>query len=176
MQVMENWHDIPGLEGRYQVSNLGNVKSLDCAIKGGRWGHQRRKGKLLKPSLDSYGYQIVNSLPAKLRLVHRLVLLAFVGPCPNGAQTRHINGIRSDNRLENLCYGTAKENSDDKKIHGTFVRGSRQGLSKLTEQQVVEIRRRYSQGHVLQRELAAEYGVAQNTISHVLLLGTWKHV
>lgn len=80
------------------------------------------------------GYLCVHIHRTLLRYVHRLVLEAFVGPAPSAKhQARHLNGSNQDNRIENLCWGTAQENHDDQRRHGTLPLGSRVHNSILTE-------------------------------------------
>lgn len=75
------------------------------------------------------------------RQVHQLVLEAFVGLCPDGMECRHLNGVRDDNRLENLCWGTRKENQNDKIVHGNSLKGERNPYAKLSNEDVVEIKK-----------------------------------
>lgn len=107
----EEWRPIPGYEGRYEVSNLGRVRSF---LKG-------KNGALLKPWLRN-GYPAVNLFaPSGDRkfMVHRLVLEAFVGPPRGGHECRHLNGNPLDARLANLKWGTHAENMRDQVAHGT---------------------------------------------------------
>jgi hypothetical protein len=113
--IEEIWKDIPNYEGVYQVSNLGNVKSLKS-----RWGN-RKVFRLLKPSTDTSGYfQVVlsknnNNTAFK---VHKLVAMAFLGHIPDGTQkvvVDHINNIRNDNRLSNLQLTTQRHNTSKDK-------------------------------------------------------------
>jgi hypothetical protein len=120
---MTEWKTIPGYEGTYEVSDEGQVRSVE------RW---RRVGKgegslRLYPSqarslyIDKAGYPRVTlktSGVARSHLVHHLVLEAFVGPKPVGQECRHLNGNPADNRLENLQWGTSSENSYDVVRHG----------------------------------------------------------
>lgn len=95
----EIWKDVPGYEGLYQVSNMGNVKSL-------------RKDKIMSPAKNK-GYYIVNLKNKGQRrhfLVHRLIWDAFNGPIPPGLEVNHINEEKTDNRLSNLNLMTHKEN------------------------------------------------------------------
>lgn len=102
----EEWRDIDGHEGLYQVSNTGKVKSL-------------RSGKILKTDSGEWGHQRVNLGRRERGLrVHRLVLEAFVGPCPPGMECCHNNGDPSDNRVENLRWDTKKANVADRRKHG----------------------------------------------------------
>lgn len=109
---MEIWKDVVGFEGLYQVSNLGSVKSIQRRVS---FGHNSRivPAKLLKPILSTSGYYKV-ALPRNT-YIHRLVLMAFIGICDSKPHVNHINGIKTDNRLENLEWVTVKENLDHSK-------------------------------------------------------------
>jgi hypothetical protein len=101
------WRSVVGYEGFYEVSNEGHVRSLR---------RYRCAGRVLHPAPDKDGYLTVSLCRlgiAKTRFVHHLVLEAFVGLRPPGAQARHLNDFPWENRLENLAWGTRAENLDD---------------------------------------------------------------
>jgi len=108
--------------------------------------------------------------------VHIVVCTAFHGPRPTPRHdVRHLNGINTDNRAENLCWGTKTDNAADRDRHGHTARGSRGGNSKLTEDQVREIRAIRATGTTLQ-VIADQYGVDKSLISMICLNKIWRHV
>lgn len=112
---MEIWKDIPGYEGLYQASNLGMVRSLDRMVNGRKGFYRIIKGKILTPSINSFGYKRVrlyNNRISNMKFVHVLVWEAFNGPKPEGMQVNHINEVKTDNRLENLNLMSPKENTN----------------------------------------------------------------
>lgn len=118
----EIWKPIPGWEGYYEVSDRGHVRSaLRVAIRG-NGAPQTIRPRVLKAfstaTLHLYVklYRDGEGAPAG---VHRLVMAAFVGPCPDGMEVCHSNGDPSDNRLSNLRYGTRSDNIRDSVMHGT---------------------------------------------------------
>lgn len=111
----ERWLPIPGYEGIYDVSDLGRVRSWapwrDTPVPRQRRFYVRPTGHL--------AINLCNNGDDKSVTVHRLVMLAFVGPKPNGLETRHLDGDPTNNRLTNLVYGTHSENMYDRVRHGT---------------------------------------------------------
>lgn len=167
---MEVWRDIPGRPS-YQVSDLGHARSLDRVIHSS--GDRKRgpyervlKGRRLKLAPDAAGYL---SFGQQSR-IHVLVLLAFVGPCPDGLEARHRDGNKRNNKLTNLIYGTKSANEMDKIAHGTSNRGSRHGMAKLTEQEVKLIRRLAGTSN---RKIADDYGVSETAIRKIRSRDTW---
>lgn len=113
----ERWKDIPGWEGYYEVSDWGRARSVDRIIIRSDGKTRRFRGKNLNPCVHDCGYQQISLRRGEIRVpkayVHRLVMLAFVGPCPEGMEVCHNNDDPEDNRLANLRYGTHAENIGD---------------------------------------------------------------
>lgn len=98
--------------------------------------------------------------------IHRLVLEAFVGPCPEGMECCHNDGDPTNNRLDNLRWDTRQANVEDSIKHGTKPKGERCSYAKLTAQQVGEIRQRLKEGET-QARIAKEFMVSQALVSFV---------
>lgn len=168
----ERWLPVVGYEGRYEVSDLGRVRSTP---------RRRTRGGLLTPALrEGYPFVVLYLNGTRhAHSVHHLVLEAFVGPRPEGQVARHGSPDRQDNRLANLCWGTYKENEADKLRDGTafrLPRGTAHWRSELTEEIVRAMRQRYAAGGVLQRELAEEYGVTPGAVHDVIRGRRWSWV
>jgi len=152
---------VPGYPN-YRVLSSGSV----WYRRGVRWVRKRAFP-------DRYGYLQLNLSAGdhKRRFyLHGVVLLAFVAPRPEGKQCRHLDGHKTNNRLENLKWGTAQENQADMVAHGTAP-------SKLTEMDVLEIRRRVQEGRCgIQGQLARKYGVSDAAISRVVNKKRWRRV
>lgn len=121
--MIEQWRDVVGYEGYYQVSNFGRVRSVDRVVPG-RWGPTKLRGKINSQSVNSRGYfRVIVSKEGvgKDIYVHRLVAAAWIGPCPDGQQVRHGPNGRFDNSISNLCYGTPSEDGLDKRRDGTHT-------------------------------------------------------
>jgi hypothetical protein len=159
--IEEIWKDVEGYDGRYFVSNLGNVKNA--------------RGKLMGQYINKNGYftlHLSKSGVKKFFAVHRLVIITFVPNAHNKEDCNHINGIKTDNRLSNLEWATKSENS----LHA-FKLGLRQpnakfGVnhpkSKLKESDISYIRENYIKYKIPMRELALKFNVHRTTIKSVI--------
>ena len=117
----ERWLPVVGYEGLYAVSDLGRVMSFQ-----GHGTKARSEGHLLKPwrgrdNGDRWAVSLRKDGIKKNHHVHRLVAAAFIGPLPDGLETRHLDDDPDNNRLSNLAYGTSKENKADMlRNHGHY--------------------------------------------------------
>jgi hypothetical protein len=164
---MELWRDVPEYEGFYQVSDDGRVRRLWQVIPSAFVAGVRKHRNYLKPGMNNQGrLQVTLSKNAESRrfLVHRLVLLAFAGPCPDGFEGRHKVKNYSDNRIGNLFWSPCDARSDSV--------GRSIGHSTLTEQDVRDIRTSSES----ERAMAKQYGVSHVAIHNIRTRKTWKHV
>ncbi len=174
---MEQWKDIPGYVGFYQVSNEGRVRSLIRLLPSAIEQGIRREKLILAFGKNKQGRLQVTLCKegfTKRFQVHRLVLETFTGPAPEGTECRHLDGDHTNNHEGNLVWGTHTENMQDKTAHGTQLFGERNpaGRAKLTENDVKEIRA----SSATERALAAQYGVSQVSIHFIRTRKTWKHI
>lgn len=176
---MEQWKKIDGYE-YYFVSNLGNVKSESRFITKKDGTKQFVKGVLMKKFKTNCNYFVVGLVDLngyqKRHLVHRLVLIAFHGLHESKNQVNHINGDKSDNRLENLEWVNCSENQ--KHAHSIGLKsqkGENHTQSRLTSKDILEIRELLNKG-VKQKIIAEKYGVIRSYISEIKTRRRWNHI
>lgn len=162
---MEQWKDVEGYEGRYTISDRGRVKSLLSDI-------------IMRPAKNSRGYSTIALMRGSRKSqksfkVHTLVAAAFLGPRPEDLEVNHKNGVKTDNCIDNLEYVTRTENMRHAWDTGLFQtpRGSKNGRAKLTEKDVLKIRRLI--GVKKHKEIAKMFGVAPNTITNIATGLSW---
>jgi hypothetical protein len=157
---VEQWLPVIGSEGLYEVSDLGRVRSTGAALT---------RGVVLQQFTDKDGYLRVGlSSPRKQVAVHRLVLEAFRGPCPEGHQGCHNNGVKSDCRLGNLRWDTLTANIADRFEHGT-------ANHKLSAEKVRKLRAQHQSGASI-TALSKQFGISMGLTSMVAARKRWAHV
>jgi hypothetical protein len=158
---MEVWRDIPGIPS-HQVSSIGRVR-------------HKTKGNILKNHLTPNGYFYARFNKQTLT-VNRLICLAFHGEPPTQKhQAAHNNGIRTDNRPDNIRWATREENYQDQILHGTSKKGEQHHLSKLTDKDVLKIRSLARAG-MLQRSISEIFGIKNGAVSRIINYKRWAHI
>lgn len=174
------WKDIAGFEGYYQISNLGSVRSVDRIAPDttGSWGRLRRlKGKLMKTQLLNGYWVVMLYKDSKYRhaRVHRLIAEAFIANPENKPHINHINGLRSDNRIENLEWCSHAENMKHCYDIGLRkpIRPEQCPTVKISFEIAEQIRKKRQNG-TKNVELQKEYGLCKRSITDIVKNRTWK--
>jgi hypothetical protein len=179
----------------YEVSELGQVRSVDRVKVYESRDHysgktitvtRHHRGRLLRPGPKGSGHLTVVLGRGNTRTVHRLVLEAFVGPCPPGCESRHYDDNPANNRLTNLRWGTRSENLHDAMRNGKKPIGEKVHNAKLSNIQVVEIKKRinnrpkypvgkYDRSLESFASIGAHYGVSGDVVRMIARGRTWRH-
>lgn len=133
-KVSEEWRPVVGWEGYYEVSDLGRVRSVTRQVRC-RAGTRLHPGRVLRLKKHPFGYGMCAlSMDGAVtdRLVHHMVLEAFVGPRPAGLNGLHNDGDPSNSRLTNLRWDTQAANIADAMAHGTWSPPPKNGRDLLT--------------------------------------------
>lgn len=175
----EIWIDINGYEGSYQISNMGRVKSLDRYITNGKYENRLIKGKVKAIGKNNRDYCIIvlyKNDVGKTNLIHRLVALHFIPNPDNKPDVNHKFGNKDDNRFFMLEWNTKVENTNHAIRNGLIMQnGEDSVLSKLTEYDVLEIRKLNREGWK-NIDLSYKFKVCNQNISLIVNRKAWKHV
>lgn len=175
---MTVWRAVEGFDC-YEVSDDGRVRRIKPTREK---NHGKQVPYELSPWKDINGYPVVELRDGDRRKtykVHRLVALAFIPNPDNKDQVAHNDGSRDNNCVSNLRWATMEENQADRKLHGTCngiilkTAGEKNINAKLTDEDVVSIRRRHMSGET-QSALAREYGVSQSQVHRIVSGQSWK--
>lgn len=180
--MQEVWRPVVGYENLYEVSNLGQVRSVDRVVWHTRNRHgvgfwKQRKGMLLRQTkAGAYGYLSVSlhrDGVQKTRHVHQLVAQSFLGEPPEGLVVLHGDKGKTCNELSNLSYGTLSQNAIDRVRDGTDTRGTNNGKARLSEEDVLAIYATPT-GYGVNVELAKRFGVTIGAIKSIRQGKSWK--
>lgn len=164
----EKWLPIKNYEGLYEISNIGRFRTY--YNKSGKKINEYTR--LIIPYINRYGYERImlyakhKGLKPSNRAVCRTVLETFVGNCPNGMEASHLDGIRSNDKLENLIWETHLENERRKSIHGTRPHGKRR--IKPIDGIIQEIKAIYKQGIYTRQELSVKYKLSEGMVFNIV--------
>lgn len=171
-----SWKPVPGFEGRYEVSDGGQVRSLPRVVRFGVGSREIPQKDIYQHArLTKYGVPYMqvtlwaNSVGTTFQ-IHVLVALAFIGPRPHPKDHAcHSDGDSLNNHLSNIRWDTAKGNHADREKHGMTARGERSGTSKLTETSVLAIRNATGRDDVV----AAKFGVHKSSVRRIRARESW---
>jgi hypothetical protein len=166
----EIWKPVVGFEGYYEVSNLGNVRSL----RNNRG--PRIAPRPVKPETTHDGYlrlRLSKSGGKAKAMLHRVVAEAFIGLRPDDFQCCHNDGDKTNNVPGNLRWGTIRSNADDKIKHGSH-KGERHGSCTLTKEIAMAIKKEASDSSILARDIADKYKTTIHVVRNIRNGKTWK--
>lgn len=183
-EVVEIWKDIIDYEGFYQISNLGRVRGVDRLIpyiaRGGKPTTRLQKGKILKTSVGTSGYETYHMYGASQErqtlMLHRVVAKHFLEQEEGKEFVNHKDGNKLNNIVSNLEWVTKSENTLHALDTGLLLkRGEDCNLSKLTEKEVLEILslRKYGRGLYTCKHIAARYGISAEYASEIARGDKW---
>jgi hypothetical protein len=170
MQIEETVKDIKGYEGMYAISESGIVYSIKRKGKG-----FHNTGRVLKPYVNIGGYYMVslyNNHKKKNYFIHRLIAEHFIDNPSNKPFINHKNGVRTDNRIYNLEWATMAENN----AHAYSELKKVAAFSKLSKDQVYDIRELKLVFGYSNKYIAETFGVSKQTINRIVNQSTWRHI
>lgn len=178
LTTLMEWRPCPGF-AQYEISESGDLRRLNSS-------QTRKAGWRHRGYINSDGYleyALRDESGRKVHaLAHRLVAEAFIGPAPSSShEVAHKNGSRVEHHYRNLRWAERVENHADLQVHGTATKGERNGRAKVTDADVIDIRREYlaikaSAGKRSVRELDDRYGLSRTTLLRIAKGQAWRHV
>jgi hypothetical protein len=178
--VTEVWRDVVGYEGIYEVSNIGRIKTVKRVVTRTNGWDFTVKERILKPATDVYGYKRVslsNMDKGKTHKVHRVVAQAFLKSIDGKNEVNHINGIKDDNRAENLEWCNRSENVEHAFKNGLSIprRGSKVHTAKIDEWMALTIKTLLGAGYG-PAKVSRMCDVSRNICKDINRGRTWNHI
>ena len=173
--MIKTWKPVVGYEGRYEVSDTGAVRSVARSVANTATSSRMLPTKTLSPFVHRGGYMVVKLSRDRQKAnhyVHRLVAEAFLGGGKARQEVLHADGDKTNNRVENLSWGSRLDNMRDRHRLGEVAKGERHGMAKLTEDTVRAILSDARYHHLI----AAEHGVSRSMISMIKRGEHWRHL
>lgn len=169
----EEFVDVLDYEGEYQVSNFGRVRSV------------KNYNMILSVGVNTHGYNYVTlskNNKVKTFTVHKLVMEAFVSRRPSGLVVNHKDGVKTNNRIENLEWVTVRENVIHSRkvlkhvgVNPPIFNGEEHPMSKLKREDVVNIRLLHCRGRSF-RSIAREFGVSKTNVRNIINGIVWRNI
>lgn len=185
MSITENkeqeWFEIPGFNGVYSINAKGDVKNN--GIRPHKTG-RKPSGRILKATINAEGYWWIplrghiDRMKQRSYSIHRLLAITFIPNPDNKPCINHKNSIRSDNSLENLEWCTFSENNSHAHRVGGQRKyiGQRHNQARLSDSQVIEIRKTFQKRKRMMPDFMKNYGVSKGCITAIVDNKTWKHL
>lgn len=156
----ERWKEVKHYDGLYEVSDMGNIRSYP-GKRGAHWGRVREMAPYGRNQGQYYSVTLVHEGFKNTMVLHRLILEAFKGPCPEGYKARHVNGNKYDNRVDNLRWVATRQTLRDEERDKVLAK-------KLTKFQRQSARELYITGLKTPRQIAKFFGVSMNEVVEAL--------
>lgn len=164
MDTFEVWKDVLGYENYYQISSHGRIRSVQRSIIYKNGKHYNYESKFLKLLIDKYGYYRVNlnkDNKMSTQNIHRLVAIHFIPNPENFLQINHINGIKSDNKVENLEWCDTYHN-----LNHSYINKLKR--IKLTKKDVYDIKELYKSGKYTQLQIGVMYNICKEHVNGII--------
>jgi len=177
--MREIWIDVINFEENYQVSNMGRFRSKDAVINRTDGKSYVKKGRILKPTYYSNGYNQLMLYKNKKRytfISHRVVAKHFIPNIDNKKEVNHINNVKDDNRVENLEWCTPSENIQKALIYNpNFGKNRGRENNRLTETDVIQIKKMIND-NLKNSEIISKYKISASSFFNIKSNKTWSHL